>query len=172
MLFFSRRLRHVRGEDVGELVRVIGLQRGQDSLCRQMVGQLGVFLEQLHQPRHVVGNALVDHRLDTERFDLGHHALVIFIEREDAGAAQALDHHFDVAGGQLQVLNHSSDDAEGVDVCRTRLIDLGVLLGGQENALVGSREGGFESNHRRAATDNERRHHMGIDHHVPQRDDR
>ncbi len=66
------------------------------------------------------------------------------------------------------MLDDPGDDAEGVDVLGAGLIDLGVVLGGQEDPLVRALEGALEGHHRWPAADHERRHHVGEDHHVPQ----
>ena len=66
------------------------------------------------------------------------------------------------------MLHDPSDDAQGVDVLLAGIIDLGIFLGGQEDLLVGTVESTLQSHYRWSATDHEWRHHVGIDHHVPQ----
>ena len=52
-----------------------------------------------------------------------------------------------------------------------RLVDLGVLLGDQEDSLLRCRQGLLEGPHGALPPDDERRHHVGEDHHVPQGDE-
>ena len=66
------------------------------------------------------------------------------------------------------MLNHPRHDTEGMDVLGVRLVDLGILLGGEEDLLVGAIERPFQGHHRRLTADHEGGHHVGIDHHVPQ----
>ena len=66
---------------------------------------------------------------------------------DDSGPRQALDHHLDVARGELQVLDHAGGDTELIDVAGLGLIDLGVALGREQDLLVWPAEGTLQRDH-------------------------
>ena len=107
-----------------------------------------------------------------EQLDADRQVLAPALEGHDPAAAHALDHHLDVAVGELQRLGHRRDDADLVDVLGLGLVELRVLLRGQEQALGRRRERRLEGADRRLAAHDEGLHHVGEDHHVPQGDER
>ena len=94
------------------------------------------------------------------------------LEGEDPAAPHAFDHDLDVAVGQLERLGDGGDDADVVDVLGLGLVELRVLLRGQEEPLGRRREGRLEGADRGLAAHDEGLHHVGEDDHVPQRDER
>jgi len=154
-------------EDVGKLIGIFGLQRGQDPLGGEVVGELGILLEQLHELRHVPGDGIILGHLHFHLLHSRRETAVLVLDFEQSGPTQTLHHDFDVARGKLEVLHDPSDDAQCVNVFLAGIIDLGIFLGGQEDLLVGTVEGTFQGHYRWSATDHEWRHHVRIDHHVP-----
>ena len=93
------------------------------------------------------------------------------VQALDARAVDALDQHLDGAVGQLQQLQDRGDRADAVQVIGLRIVDVGLLLRDQHDALVGlhrdvERLDGF------LAADEQRDDHVRVDHHVAQRQDR
>src|ERR1039457_3909629 len=62
---------------------------------------------------------------------------------EDLGAFNALNENLNIAVGEFEALHDIDDGADLVDLVGLRLMDTGVVLGGQENFLIGS-EGLFQ----------------------------
>jgi len=147
LLLFGRRLRQVRGKDIGELIRVFGLQRREHTLCRKVVGQLRILLEELDQLRHIAGHRLVQCRLYLNALDPRHQATVVIFDADQAGPAQALDHHLDVPGRELEVLDHSRHNAESMNVFFGGLVDLRITLVAGKSACR-SPERAFQRNDR------------------------
>src|ERR1043166_6168215 len=81
-------------------------------------------------------------------------------------------HHLHVGVGQLEVLHDRGDDADLVDLVHRGVVDLRVLLRGQEDLLFRGRQRGLERLDGGAAADDEGRHHGGKDDHVAQRNER
>jgi hypothetical protein len=136
-----------------------------------VVGKLGVLLEELGELAHVAGQGRVLPDRDALHGDRARQAVGVVDDLHQPGSLQPLHHHLDVAGGELEVLNHPRHHPELVDVGHRRLVDLGVALGGEEEALVGAFQGPLQGHHRGPAADHEGGHHVRKDHHVPQRDD-
>jgi hypothetical protein len=160
----------VRGQRVREFVGVVELEGRHHPFEGEVMAHLRVLLEDLHQLLHVLRD------LGGERIfgiDLAHRhgdEAGGLVRGDDLAAGQPLDHHFDVLVGQLQVLHDGGDDPDVVDLRHRRIVDLRVLLCGQEDPLFGGGQRGLERHDRSAAADDERRHHRGEDHHVPQGD--
>ena len=122
-LLFGRRLREVAGEDVGELIGVLGLQRCQHPFGREVVRELGVLLEQLHQLGHVPGNgSFVLGHLHSQLLDPRHQTAVLDLDIDQSRATQPLDHDLDVARGELEVLDDPGDMTPSVVRCRPRRV--------------------------------------------------
>ena len=88
----------------------------------------------------------------------------------DAGAVHALDQHLDGAVGQLQQLQHRGHGGEAVQVIRLRIVHVRLLLGDQHDALVGA-HGHIQRLDGFLPADEQRHHHVRVDHHVAQRQD-
>ena len=126
----------VRGQGVGEAVRLVELERGHHSLECQVMGHLRVLLEDLHQLLHVLRDLRGERIL---RVDLayGHRGVAArLLDRQDLSAGQPLDHHLHVLVRQLQVLHDRGDDADAVDLVDCRIVDFRILLRGQEDLLL------------------------------------
>ena len=78
---------------------------------------------------------------------------------QDLAALDAFDQNFNVAVGQLQALHDVDDRADLVDLVGLGFVDGGVVLGGQEDLLVG-RQRFFQGAHARFPAHHERRHHV------------
>ncbi len=92
-------------------------------------------------------------------------------ELVDARALDALDQHLDGAVGELEQLQDRGHGADAVQVLQLRIVDVGLLLRDQQDALVGL-HGHVERQDRLLAADEQRDHHVRIDHHVAQRQHR
>ncbi len=89
----------------------------------------------------------------------------------DAGAVHALHQHLDGAVGQLQKLQDGRDGADPVQILGLRIVDIGLLLGDQQDALVGL-HGEIERDDGFFPPDEQRNHHVRVNHHVAQRQHR
>ena len=163
--------RHVRRDRVGEPPGLLDAgERGQD-LGRHLAVELHVLLElrdhRAHQHVHlalVVGLAFAD------RAGLGGE-VVAGDELLDLRALDAFDEHLDRAVGQLQQLQDARDRADVVEVLRRGVVDVGLLLREQQDLLVDLHRL-LEREDRALAADEQRDHHVRVDHHVAQRQDR
>ena len=90
------------------------------------------------------------------------------VELFDAGAVDALDQHLDRAVGQLQKLQDGRDRADPVQILALRIVDVGLFLRDQQDALVGL-HGEIERDDGFLAADEQRDHHVRINHYVAQR---
>ena len=129
----------VRRERVGEALGVVDLERRREALEGQVVRELGVLLEEREHLApcsrvRLVGVGGLDRAASSTATDrYSPRAL----EGQDPAAPHALDHHLDVAVGELQGLGDRRDDADLVDVLGLGLVELRVLLGGEEEPLAG-----------------------------------
>ncbi len=159
VLLFVDADEQMRGDRVGQLARIVDADGGDHRVVVQVVRELHILLEQRHHPAHrrlgVVAGFLVfgDH-LDDDAVEP-----LVFLPLDRAGALDPLDQHLDVAVGQLQALDDVGDAAHREDVGWLRVIDRGVVLRGQEDALVLD-QGMFERARRRRPSDDERHHHV------------
>ncbi len=157
---------------VAEAVGVVGLDGRHQALEGEVVRQLGVLLED----REDLGDVLLEHlvglELDVVGLQIGKQRAVVVAHVEQPSAANALHHHLDVAVGQAQVLHHLGDHAELVHVRALRIVDLGIELRDQEDPPLLGEQRPLERPHRGLAADDERRHHVREDDHVPQRHQR
>ncbi len=96
----------------------------------------------------------------------GLHEALGIDDLQNLAALHAFDQDFDVAVGQFEALHDVDDGADLVDLVGFGFVDGGVVLGSEENLLVG-RQRLFQGPHARFAAHHERRHHEGKDDHVP-----
>ncbi len=158
-------------DGVGELAGIVDAHGGNHRVVVQVVGQLDVLLEQRDDLGHRrfgvdAGFLRLGHHLDDDAVEA-----LVFLPLDGAGALDALDQHLDVAVGQLEALHDVGDAAHGVDVVGLGLVGGGVVLRGEENALVLAKRV-LEGAGRRGPPDHERHHHVREDNDVPERDDR
>jgi hypothetical protein len=161
----------MRGDGVGQLARIVDPDGGNHRVVVQVVGQLHVLLEQRDDATHrllgvrgrlaLFGEHLDDHAIEA----------LVFLPLDRARAIDALDQDLDVAVGQLQALDDVGDAAHGEDVFGPRIVNRGIVLGGEEDALV-LQQRVLERARRRRPSDDERHHHVREDDDIPQRDDR
>ena len=85
-----------------------------------------------------------------------------------AGALHAFDKNLDIAVGQLHALDDIGESADRVDFLGLGVVDGSVMLSGQENLLV-TGEGLFERADAGFAANDERRHLLREDDHIPHR---
>ena len=76
-----------------------------------------------------------------------------------------------VPSGQLQQLQDGRNGADPVQILALRIVDVGLLLRDQQDALVGL-HGEIERDDGFLPADEQRDHHVRIDHHVAQRQHR
>ena len=93
------------------------------------------------------------------------------LELYDAGAFGAFDQNLDRAIGQFEQLQDGRQCSDLVNVFDLGIIDLGTLLGNQENPLV-IIHGGFQRADGFLPADKQRDNHVRVNHHVTQRQDR
>jgi hypothetical protein len=161
----------VRRNRVGELARIVDAHRGDHRVVVQVVRELDVLLEQRHDAAHrafdiAAGLALLRQHLDHDPVKA-----LVFLPLDGAGAVDPFDEDLDVAVRQLQALDDVGDTPHRVDVFRPRVVDRGVMLRGEEDALV-LEQRMFERARGARPSDHERHHHVGEHDDVPQRDDR
>ncbi|CAM5588106.1 hypothetical protein RLIN73S_01487 [Rhodanobacter lindaniclasticus] len=143
-----------------------------DKLARYFGRQLAALLDQLFEQRnqrarnHVQFTLLrVVGRLDEARAR-GQHA-VVFLEVLDRDTRLPLDQHLDRAIGQFQQLQHTSQRADLVQIGDLGVVDVRAGLGYQQD-LPFAFHRAFQRPHRLVAADEQRDHHVRIDHHVAQ----
>ena len=163
--------RHVRGDGVGEATRLLDAgERGQD-FRRHLAIELHVLLElrddRTRQHVHLALVVLLD---VLERADLGGEVLA-GDQLLDLGALDAFDQHLDRAVRQLQQLQNRRDGAEAIQILRTRIVDVGLLLRDQQDLLARAHRL-VERENRFLAADEQRNDHVRIHDHVAQRQHR
>ena len=168
-LLLARGDHQMGGERVGETIRVIHLEGRHQPFEGEMVGRLGVLLEGAEHFAHVLLELVAHRVLDLVDLDLGVDRAVALLEIEQPRAALPLDHHLDVAVGQLEVLDHPRDHPDTLDVVGPGIVDLGIPLGDEEELFAGLRQRHFQRADRALSADDEWRHHVRKNHHVPQR---
>ena len=161
----------MRGDGVGELRIVFDLARGAEHFGRDLLVELHVAFELGHDR---AGKRLdlvlgADRLLDGR--GLGLEIIFVIGKAGDGGAARALDQHLHGAVRQFQQLQHRGERAEFIDAVGSRLVIRRVLLGDEENLLVGAHHL-FERGDRFLAADEERYDHVGENDDVPERQHR
>ena len=168
LLLLAELERHVRRNRVGEPSRVLDPGKGGQHLRRDLLVELHVLLElRDDRAREHVHLPLVV-RLDVGEERQLRRVVIARIELVDAGAVDALDEHLDRAVRQLQQLQDRGHGADAVEILPLGVIDVGLLLRDQHDALVAAhghvqRLDGFLPPYE------QRNHHVGINDDVPQR---
>ena len=165
LLFFDRELQ-VGGDGVGEFGRVFHADGGDHGLVVQRLAELDVLFEQGSDALHCGFERRGRLRGGASHADGGLEKAFCFNDLQDAGAFHAFDQDFDIAVGQLEALHDVDDGADFVDFVGLRLVNAGVVLGGEEDLFV-ARQSFFEGANAGLATDHERRHHERENDHVP-----
>src|SRR6185312_5149578 len=94
------------------------------------------------------------------------HESFTLADLQNLAALDTFDEDLDIAVRQLQALHDVDDGADLIDLVWLRLVDTGVMLGGQENLLVSSQRF-FQRVHTRFTAHHEGGHHVGKNDHVP-----
>ena len=146
-------------------------ERGQH-LRRHLLVELHVLLELRDHRARRARPSRARRRLPTSGSsdDIGG-VVLAGVQLLDARAIDALDQHLDGAVGQLQQLQDRRDGADAVQVLGLRVVDVGLLLRDQQDALVGLHRR-FERLNRFLAADEQRDDHVRVNNDVPQRQHR
>ena len=139
------------GAQVGGRARVLQHAVQNRQVGRHVAGRGNARLHGLHGDREVPGG--------------GRHA-------PNEAPRDPLDHHLDVAVGELQGLDDDGHHPHLVDVPGLGLVHLRVLLGREEDLFLGRGERLFERRDGGGAAHHEGGHHARKDHHVAERDQR
>lgn len=166
LLLFKLEL-EVGGDGVGQAADLVdGGHRIHDLRCH-FFGQLDVFLE-LGEQRAGQGVLLAFRRhLIVQFADIGDAALLAEAGLADVAAGAALDQHFDGAVGELEHLQDGGHGAHPVNIAFRGIVIGRVALRHQHDLLVAG-HGGFQSRNGLLPADEQRDHHMRVDHHVTQ----
>ncbi len=154
------------GYIVGELSRLSDLRDGRQGLGRHLLVQLHIIFELLDQrpgqSLGLVGLAAVFR--NGGDFSLIEGLLVC--EFENGGARAAFDEDLHRAIGELEELQDAGKNADFEDVLGRRIVLVTILLGDEENLLVGFHHL-FQGPDRLLPTDEEGHHHVREDNDIP-----
>ena len=131
-------------------------------------GPLLVYAVALWGLAQVIGGRLVFTDLDGLDLHPSREAVGVVNDLRQPCPLETLDHHLDVARGELQMLHYPGNHAERVDVVLCGLVNPRVALSREKDLLVRPLERALQRHHGRLPPDHERGHHVGIDHHTPQ----
>ena len=159
--------RQVRGDGVGQAPGLLDARQGGKNLRRNLLVQFHVLVE--------LGDDGAAHRLDlVRRLVLDRHRHDVRDEHDaliddafDAGALAAFHQHLHRAVGQLEHLQDVGDAADVVHVLGAGLVLGRRFLRDEQDALARLHRG-FQRLDRLGAADEERNHHVGEYHHIPQ----
>ena len=165
LLFFDGELQ-VGGDGVGQLGRIFHAHGRDHGLVVQRLAELDVLLEERRDPLHAGLDLRVGLGRVARHADGSLHEAFALADLQDLAALDAFDQHLDVAVGQFQALHDVDDGADLVDLVGLGFVDAGVVLGGQEDLLVGGQRL-FQRAHARFPAHDERGHHVREDDHVP-----
>ena len=156
----------VGGDGVRKLRRLIHTDGSNDGFVIERLLELHVLLKER-------GNAL--HELFDRRRHLkfgfagahgGDEESVAIIDLDRLGALYTLDQHFDIAVGHFDALHNVADGPDLIDLLGFRLVNGGIVLGGEKDLAVAG-ERFFEGAHAGKAAHDEGSHHVGKYHHIP-----
>ncbi len=163
--------RQMRGDGVSELRVVLDLADRAQYLGRDLLVELDVVLEL----RHGRAGKRLDLVLGADRLgyalDLRFEVVWIVCVRRDVGARRPLDQNFHGPVRQLQKLQHGGERAHLVDRIRRRIVVARILLGSEQDLLVGAHHL-FERVDGLLAADEQRHDHVREDYDIAQRQDR
>jgi len=160
--------RHVRRDGVGEAAGLLDPREGGQNLGRHFLVELDVLFElgdhRAREHVHLAFFVALDVRHGR---DLGQKEFALD-QMLDTRPVDAFDQHLDGPVGQFEKLQDRRNRADRIQVRRFRIIDVGLLLGDQQNALVGlhrpvERDDGF------LAPDEQRNDHVRIYDDIAQR---
>jgi hypothetical protein len=134
--------------------------------------ELHVLIEQRDRRAHEhLLLALVDLEGLVHRLDVGRKRAFRGQETVDTGPLIAFDQDLHGPVGELKQLQDVGQGSDLVEILHARVVDIGALLGDQEDLFV-ARHRGIERANRFVSADKERNHHMRINNDVPQWEDR
>ena len=164
LFFFDGKLQ-VGGDGVGQLGRIFHAHGRDHGFVIQRLAELYVLLEQGRDPLHAGFDLRIGFGGVAGHANRNLHVAFALADLKNFAALDAFDQDLDVAVGQLQALHDVDDRAYLVDLIGLGFIDAGVVLGGQENLLVG-RQRLFEGANAGFPSYDKRSHHVGEDDHV------
>ena len=171
LLLLGELERHVRRDGIREPPGLLDAGKRGEHLGGHLLVELHVLLE-LRDDRareHVELFLVVDLGVGQQR--RVRRVVVPRMQLLDPRAVDALDQHLDGAVGELQELQDGRDRGDAVQIVRLRVIDVGLLLRHQHDALVGA-HGDIQRLDGLLAPDEQRNHHVRVHHHVAQRQHR
>jgi len=129
--------RHVRGDRVGEPRRIVDArQRGQD-LRRHLLVELHVLIEEIQNGSgQDLGLAVLGLHHGADRFGVGRKIAIGLCQLAQAHTLAALDQDLDRPVGELEQLQNRGQGADRIQIILYGIIDLGVSLRDEQNALV------------------------------------
>ena len=156
----------VGGDDVCEFGRIFHAHGRNHGLVVERLAQLDILFEEGGHALHAGFKRRVSLAAIAGDAHRGLHEALGVDHLQNLAALHAFNQDLDVAVGQFEALHDVNDGADLVDLIGLRFVDGGVVLGSEENLLVG-RQRLFQGPHARFTAHHERRHHEGKDDHVP-----
>jgi hypothetical protein len=169
VLFLVDADQEVGGNGIGKLPGIVDPHGGNHRVVMQIVRELHVLFEQRDDAAHRAFG--IDAGLLVLRDHLDHDTVeaFVFFPLDRPCALDPFDEHFDVAVGQLQALDDVGDAAHGENIGRLRIVDRGVVLGGEKDPFV-LHQRMLERAGRGRAPDDKRHHHVRKHDDVAERD--
>jgi hypothetical protein len=163
--------RHVRGHGVGQAPRLVDAgERGQH-LRRHLLVELDVLVEQGTAERIRTSCSRSSDSMVSSRGSMrAENDSSVVAEALDAGPLVALHQDLHRAVRKLQQLQDVGQGANLVEILDRRVVHVGALLGHQQDLLVAG-HGPIQRTDGLVASHEERDDHVGVDDHVPQRQD-
>jgi len=158
----------VSGHGVGEAAVVFDAGDGGEHLGGDFLVQLGKLLKLVQQCAAQGFHIVSGRGFLVFGFHIGEEIIAVVFDVHGAGAADALHQHFHCAVGQFEHLQHVGNRAHLVQVLRPRVVVVGVFLRQQENRLVAFHRP-LQSGDGFGAADEQRQHHVRVNHHIAQR---
>ena len=164
LLLFDGKL-EVGGDGVRQLGGVFHAHSRDHGFVIQRLAQLYILFEQSCNPLHPGLNLRVGLGRIARHAERNLHVAFALADLKNFAALNALDQNLDVAIGQLETLHDVDDSAHLVDLIGLGFVDAGVVLGGQEDLLIGGQRL-FQGTNTRFPSHHEWGHHVGEDDHV------